>query len=258
LPFIDSNINTLKRDPRRIISLVPSITELLFDLGLDQEVIGITKFCVHPQHWITTKTNIGGTKNLNFEKINALKPDLIIANKEEQVKEQIEILAHDYPIYLTDINTYDAALEMIANLGELTNRKTAAENIINQIDLAFENLKDQNFSKSCIYLIWNNPIMASGQQTYINAILEKIGFQNCINTERYPELQVEQIQQLNPEYILLSSEPYPFKEKHVHEFKLLFPNAKIGLVDGELFSWYGSRMRLLPEYLVDLLYSHFK
>ncbi len=251
MPFINSNINILKQRPQRIISLVPSITELLFDLGLDDEVIGVTKFCIHPPHWSKTKTCIGGTKNLNFKRINALKPDLIIANKEEQVKTQIEVLANDYPIYLTDINTYDAALKMIANIGTLTNRKAVAENIIKQIDLEFENIKNQRFSKSCIYFIWKDPMMAAGQQTYINAILKKIGFKNCIKAKRYPELEVEHIQGLNPEYIFLSSEPYPFKEKHIREFKLLFPKAKIRLVDGELFSWYGSRMRLLPKYMTD-------
>ncbi len=252
MPYINKTTFANHSPANRIVSLVPSITELLFDLGLNQEVLGITKFCVHPKAWQSEKTIVGGTKNLNIEKIRSLYPDLIIANKEEQVQAQIELLALEFPVYLTDIDSYSAALEMIENVGILCNKSIAAQHCIHKIKDQFQTLVVHPFSATCIYLIWYDPIMVAGKQTYIDAMLEKTGFINCLKLERYPELNIAQIQQLNPEYILLSTEPYPFKEKHIAMLKTQFPNSKVKIVDGELFSWYGSRMQLLPEYIIHL------
>ena len=119
--------------PKRIVSLVPSQTELLFDLGLNDKVVGITKFCVHPEGWYRTKKRIGGTKQLHIDEIKELTPDLIIANKEENVRDQIEELAKDFPVWISDVNNLDSASSMITGIGEITSRKPQAKDIIHQI-----------------------------------------------------------------------------------------------------------------------------
>src|SRR3954454_13457271 len=126
-------IELLRYPPNKIISLVPSQTELLYDLGLDEEIIGITKFCVHPEHWFKNKERVGGTKNVNIENIQSLKPDLIFANKEENVKEQIEQLETIAPVWISDITTFEDALQMIKCIGEITNTTSKAETLITQI-----------------------------------------------------------------------------------------------------------------------------
>src|SRR5438045_6010203 len=120
--MIITSTKNFQHPTKKIISLIPSQTELLSYLGLEKEVIGITKFCVHPKEWFTIKTRVGGTKNLNIDLIKNLQPDLIIANKEENVKEQIEELAIDFNIWVTDVNTLKDALGMIKDVGELTNK----------------------------------------------------------------------------------------------------------------------------------------
>jgi len=237
----------IPNQPLRIISLVPSQTELLFGLGLDERVVGITKFCVHPKDWFRNKTRIGGTKQLNFEAISALNPDLIIANKEENNKEDIERLAEDFPVWVSDINNLDSALEMIEMVGEITG--TDASGLTEEIRVGFDKLQPIRPTKKTLYLIWKNPFMAAGSDTFIHDLMNRCGFENVTNQARYPELSEEEIIELNPELVLLSSEPFPFTAKHIQELQELLPKAKIKLVDGEMFSWYGSRLKLVPSYL---------
>lgn len=250
--------------PQRIISLVPSQTELLFDLGLDKEVIGITKFCIHPKEKVALKEKIGGTKNLNIEKIRSLNPTLIIANKEENEKEQIEQLAKDFPVWISDVTDLQSALEMIAAVGKMTEKEKEAEELNRNIIEHFSLLENKNaaFSaplrlKTTTYFIWQNPLMVAGNKTFINDMLHRAGFQNCFQNldGHYPEISAEQLQQANPEVILLSSEPFPFKEKHIADFQKLCQQAKVILVDGELFSWYGSRLLHAPFYFQKLAES---
>ena len=232
--------------PKRIISLVPSQTELLADLGLSSEVIGITKFCVHPASW-KTKTRVGGTKHFDHEIIDRLAPDLIIGNKEENYLEGIEILQKKYPVWMSDIKTLPDALAMIRSIGLLTNRAEIAHDLVAKINNAFEHTPEFK-SATVLYLIWRKPWMAVGADTFIDAMLSKIGLRNIVRTNRYPELATDEIQLLNPDLVFLSSEPYPFKENHVAELKALCPNADVKLVDGEMFSWYGSRLLKAPAY----------
>lgn len=250
--------------PLRIISLVPSQTELLFDLGLDEEVIGITKFCIHPAHWLKEKTIIGGTKQLHIEKITSLKPDLIIGNKEENNKEDIEILMQNYPVWMSDINTFDDALKMIESVGHITNKLQQALALIENIKQEFEQLNQIKLLKKRVaYFIWNKPMMVAGNDTFINEMLMTCSFQNVFSNQfflmhdktsyRYPEINEQELIAANPTLILLSSEPFPFKEKHISYFKSLCPKAKIKIVDGEMFSWYGSRLVLAPTYFKTLL-----
>lgn len=246
-----------KKLPQRIISLVPSQTELLFDLGLDEEVVGITKFCIHPKEKVAQKEKVGGTKNLNIEKIRSLNPMLIIANKEENKKEQIEELAKDFPVWISDVTDLQSALEMIAAVGKMTGKEKEAEELNNNISIAFASYAPLREPKSTAYFIWQNPMMVAGTNTFINDMLHRCGFNNCFENlpGHYPEISAEQLQQVNPEVILLSSEPFPFQEKHVEMFSKICPQAKIVLVNGELFSWYGSRLLHAPSYFKKLVES---
>lgn len=238
----------LNEQARRIVSLVPSQTELLHYLGLDEEVIGITKFCIHPDEWFRSKTRVGGTKDFKPELIRSLKPDLVLANKEENQKELLEDLAKDLNVWTSNIHTLDEALEMVKAIGLLTGTEERAEMLIEDCRRNFSSLKPINKSKKVLYLIWRNPWMCAGNDTFIHDMLLRCGMVNACNSARYPELTSEQIKEMQPELILLSSEPYPFKEMHIAELLNIYPHAEVKLVDGEYFSWYGSRMKDAPEY----------
>lgn len=243
--------------PIRIVSLVPSQTELLYDLGLTNEVVGQTLFCIHPTEMHQLNKRVGGTKNFNIEKIKVLNPDLIIGNKEENDKERIEELAKHFPVWMSDIQNLDEALDMIAKVGSLVNKETKAQEIVTNIKQGFDTLNglQTNVKPKALYLIWKNPWMAAGANTFIDNMLNRMGMSNIASHEnsRYPELDDVKIKTLNPTVVLLSSEPYPFKEKHIEELRCLFPQAHIQLVDGELFSWYGSRLQHSAKYFEQLL-----
>lgn len=229
--------------PRRIVSLVPSQTELLLALGLGRQVVGVTKFCVHPAEARQTAAVIGGTKNFDFEKIAELKPDLILGNKEENYQEGIELLAARFPVWLSDINGLPEALDMIRRVGFICGRKEAAETMAAQIAASFQQLLQPAELAPAAYFIWRKPYMVAAANTFIDEMLTRAGFRNVFgDMARYPEITPEQLQAAAPQQILLSSEPYPFGEKHMAEFQTLCPQAAIRIVDGELFSWYGSRL----------------
>jgi ABC-type Fe3+-hydroxamate transport system substrate-binding protein len=253
--FTDQLNNTIesKSFPKRVISLVPSQSELLWDLGLREELIGITKFCIHPQEMFKSIERVGGTKTLNIEKIRALQPDLIIGNKEENEQSQILELQKEFTVWMSDIYTLEDSLTMIEKVGALVNRVDAAKTITNNIQTSFLNLLKVN--KSVLYFIWREPYMAAGNATFIGDMLKRIGFENKLSDEqaRYPELNLDEIKLLNPELIFLSSEPYPFKANHIKELQDILPYSKIVLVDGELFSWYGSRLQKSVAYFNELI-----
>ena len=232
--------------PRRIVSLVPSQTELLFDLGLSEKVVGVTKFCIHPAEARTKATVIGGTKNFDFEKIGALKPDLIIGNKEENYQFGIEQLSANYPVWLSDISNLTEALDMIKRVGFIAGAKEKAEAMAAEIEASFAALATPAADEAIVsaaYFIWRKPYMVAATGTFIDDMLHRAGFANVFAGQaRYPEITAEQLAAAAPQRILLSSEPYPFNEKHLAEFQAICPAAKIEIVDGELFSWYGSRL----------------
>lgn len=234
--------------PARIISLVPSQTELLFELGLEERITGITKFCIHPAGKVTSVAKIGGTKQLDIAKIKSLNPDLIIANKEENERSQIEELMQHYPVWISDITCLGDAIDMIYRVGEITGKKAEAEALGSEIKRGFDGLTPSTGTKRVVYLIWRKPYMAAGQRTFITDMLQRCGFINGIAQARYPEITAEELKIINPDLILLSSEPYPFAEKHIAEFKTIVPSAEVKLVDGEMFSWYGSRLKYAPGY----------
>ena len=239
--------------PKRIVSLVPSQTELLFDLGLEDKVVGITKFCIHPASWFKNKQRVGGTKNINFKAIEKLKPDLIIANKEENTQREIEKLMNLYPVWVSDIGNLEDALRMIVDVGELTNTKKRAIEIAKNIKADFSGFESL-INKSAAYIIWNNPIMTINKTRFINDMLKRNGLINVFaeKAKEYPEISKDELIRANPEIILLSSEPFPFKEKHLQVFNEICPSAKVILVDGEFFSWYGSRLQKSVGYFSTL------
>lgn len=239
--------------PKRIISLVPSQTELLAGLGLTDEVVGITKFCIHPKEWFRSKIRVGGTKQLNSAIIHSLAPDLVIANKEENVKEQINELQEQYPVWISDVNNLDDAYDMIHQIGAMTGKSEKATHIIGQISTEFSQLPTTDSRLRTAYLIWQKPYMTVGGDTFIHSMLELAGFDNIYKEKyRYPEVTIAELKNANCELLLLSSEPFPFQQKHIDELQSLLPNTRIILVDGELFSWYGSRLLKAPAYFTAL------
>ena len=240
---------------KRIISLVPSQTELLADLKLNDEVVGITNFCIYPNDWFKNKNRVGGTKNFNVNKIRALKPDLIIANKEENSKPKLEILMKDYPVWISDIRDLNSALDMIDKIGKIVQRESRATIIKNNIQKSFNNnISPTKSIKKVAYLIWNNPLMTINQDTFIHEMLSVNGWKNCFSnhSSRYPKITINELKQATPDLIFLSSEPFPFSSKHLNQFNIEIPSAKAVLVNGEYFSWYGSKLMKSPSYFKKL------
>ncbi|WAC39314.1 helical backbone metal receptor [Pedobacter sp. SL55] len=224
------NAITINYPPKRIISIVPSQTELLFDLGLDEEVVGITKFCIHPIEKFASKAKVGGTKKLQIEKIRDLKPDLIIGNKEENSKAYIELLQQEFPVWMSDIYNLEDAMQTITDIGALVDRQPEATYLNHLINAGFRDLQtlavEKKIDQTVAYLIWKDPYMAAGRNTFIDDVLRKIGLTNVITETRYPESQLLQLVTLNPQLLFLSSEPYPFKEKHIEEIQSVLPSTK--------------------------------
>jgi len=257
MPLYTDQVNhivQLETPPKRIISLVPSQTELLCDLGLGDQLAGITKFCVHPREIFTSKTRVGGTKSVKTDIVRQLRPDLIIANKEENVKEQVEELRRYYPVWTSDISNLEDACDMMAALGQVTGTKSAAKQIIDAVKAGFARLAATPVApRRAAYLVWQNPFMTIGGDTFINDMLRRCGWTNIFADRlRYPEITPEDLQAAQCDLLLLSSEPFPFKEKHVKEWEQRLPGTKVLLADGEMFSWYGSRLLLAPEYFGQL------
>ena len=245
----------LEAPPRRIVSLVPSQTELLADLGLDAEVVGLTRFCVHPDGWKDAKTIVGGTKTINVPRLVGLAPDLVIANKEENPRDEIEaIAAQGIPVYVTDVATVEGALAMIRDLGGLVDRAAQADTLADEIAGGFAALHTPSEPRPrTLYLIWRDPWMTVGGDTFVSDVMARAGLANATaDRDRYPALSDDEIRALDPGVVLLSSEPYPFGEAHLAEVQALVPDAQIALADGEAFSWYGSRLRRTPRALASL------
>lgn len=257
--------------PRRIVSLVPSQTELLHYLGLEDEVAGITKFCIHPRHWFAQKPRVGGTKDIDINKVLALTPQLVIANKEENVRAQVEALRNTVPVWVSDVNTLRDACNMVTQVGLLTGKQQQAESLASQIEYLFSKLRAEGGSAATnhsqhpytttnpyktirvAYLIWQQPYMAAGGGTFIGDMLRCCGFTNVFENEpRYPQVTVQQLAELQCSHVFLSSEPYPFKQQHADALRSLLPGVQPVLVNGEMFSWYGSRLLLATQYFKEL------
>ncbi len=250
--------HTFETSPKRIVSLVPSQTELLFELGLEEQIAGITKFCVHPFHFKSTKTIVGGTKTVKFDKIQALQPDIIIANKEENTQEMVDELRQICPVWVTDIITIEDNYQMITDFGKLFNKRVEAQKWLDKIDFAYRDFQQFMVDKEVqkvAYFIWANPYMVAGNNTFINEMLQLNKFENMYQNreERYPEVIVQKMRiQGDPDLVLLSSEPFPFTDEHAFELGRFTHHAKTIFVDGEMFSWYGSRLLKAFHYFKQL------
>lgn len=241
---------------KRIISLVPSQTELLVDLGLEDNILGVTKFCIHPTHLIKTKTIVGGTKNIKIDRIKELQPDIILCNKEENTKEIVEACQQIAFTHVSDIFTLTDSLELISLYGNFFGKQTKAIKMINELESKIIDFKRfaKNLSyRKIAYFIWREPWMVAANNTFINHLLELNKFENIFaNEKRYPKIDINEVSKKKPEFILLSSEPFPFKEKHILEIKEYTSNSTPILVDGEYFSWYGSRLLKAFDYFKEL------
>jgi len=237
----------------RIVSLVPSLTEILSYLNLDSETAGLTKFCVHPEEWLRSKTVVGGTKKLHHDKIQALNPTLIIANKEENEASDIAALEKKYAVYVSDIKSVEDCCNFISDLSAITERQQLGQKLNDSIQYTLSQLNPLKETQSVLYCIWKSPWMFAGQNTFINHMLKISGLNNLADTERYPRFTLNEVKKLAPQVLMLSSEPFPFKEKYRIELEKELPDTAVILVDGEYFSWYGSRIIEAVPYLNSLL-----
>jgi iron complex transport system substrate-binding protein len=249
--------HTFETSPKRIISLVPSQTELLYDLGLEDKIIGITKFCVHPYHFKSTKKIVGGTKKVHYEKIRLLKPDIIICNKEENTEEMVLELQKIGPVWVTNIITIEDNFKMIQDFGQLFDCRTEAQKWNDKLSFAlseFQQFVNEKPVRKVAYFIWANPYMVAGSDNFINELLKLNHFKNIYDDKsRYPEIELKKMRiEGDPDIVFLSSEPFPFKEEHAFEIGRFTHHAKIIFVDGEMFSWYGSRLLKAFDYFKSL------
>lgn len=251
--------HTYENTPQRIVCLVPSLTELLYEMGLEEQLVGITKFCVHPFHFKSTKTIVGGTKNVKYDKIVELNPDVIICNKEENTPEMIAELQKICPlVFITDIISIQDNLDVIEQFGVLFNKRTNAKKISDKIVNALSDFKTFMVGRpvqKVAYLIWANPYMAAGNNTFINSLLELNHYDNIYKgrEERYPEIIIQKMRiQGDPDIVFLPSEPFPFDDSHAFEVGRHTHHASAVFVDGEMFSWYGSRLVKALEYFKKL------
>ncbi|MGB9852791.1 MAG: ABC transporter substrate-binding protein [Candidatus Kapaibacteriota bacterium] len=251
----------LKRKPKRIVSLVPSLTETIFDLGMGEYLVGATRFCVEPKGLVEKVPKVGGTKKINIEFILDLQPDIVIANKEENDKEQVENLQKFVPVWVSNVIAIEDSFDLIQKLGEIFGKFETAKDILEKIKTKIEVFSKQirdsaYFSKKVLYFIWKKPYMVVGKDTFINSMLNLCSLNNLGTTifsnSRYPVVAKDELTQLTPDLVYLSTEPYPFSEKHLTEFKELFPNSEIRVVRGDYFSWYGSRILKAIDYFGEL------
>lgn len=245
----------MPRAPQRIVCLCPSLTETLVALGLQQQLVGRTRYCIHPKDQLSQVAEVGGTKKLDFDALGALQPDLIIAEKEENRLEDVEAMSQHWPVYVCEIRSVEEAIASIRRLGELTQRDERAKDLSSEIESAWLTLPQAKPPLRVLYLIWRKPWMAAGRDTYIDTVLQRLGFENAAAEldGRYPQLEPANWEKLDVDLCLLSSEPFPFEQKHIEELAVLLPKARSQLTDGEMFSWYGSRMLPAAEYLTSLV-----
>lgn len=238
--------------PSRIVSLVPSITELLFDLGLGDRVVGVTEFCVHPQEAKTGKVRLSGPMSFTVEEVEALQPDLILGNREENPQEIIEALQATFPVWMADIRTLEDALAMMVSIGQMTGKTSEARALAEEIRTGMEALQ-QYPSHRVAYFIWRKPYRVAAGNTFINEMLKLCSLENVFaDLNRYPEVSIKQIKDANPNLLMLSSDPFPFSDKHGEAFAEQGIKTPYLLVDGEMFCWTGSRLKHAKEYFVAL------
>lgn len=250
--------HTVVQRGARIVSLVPSITELLFDLRLDAEVVGRTGFCIHPQPAVRQITKLGGTKDVDLDALRKLQPSHVIVNIDENTREIFDTLKTFVPnVVVTHPNAPHDNLELYALLGAIFDRRMEAERLAKDFQRASEKLAHCSArlpQRRVLYLIWRKPWMTVSPYTYISRTLALVNWETmpCSDEARYPTLSGADLGELAVDLCLLSSEPYPFRDKHLDEIAgLLATPCPIKLIDGEMVSWYGSRAIAGLDYLAD-------
>lgn len=233
---------------------MPSQTELLAHLGLYDAVVGITRFCERPEHWRSEKEIVGGTKQVDADTVQALNPDLILANHEENTPEDVEALDAVAPVYVTEVKTVSEALDMIRTVGTLTDTADQTATLVGTIISRFQGLPDFPPLRAA-YLIWREPYMTVGGDTFIHDVMQWGGLENIYgNRSRYPEVSLDELSEANPDVVFCASEPFPFhqQDEFTADVRAALPDTAVAVVDGQPFSWYGPRLLDTPSYLTDL------
>ncbi|MEO8736763.1 MAG: helical backbone metal receptor [Edaphobacter sp.] len=228
--------------PERIISLCPSETETLAALVTPDRIVGCTSYCRYPETLVSGLAKVGGTKRLDVQAIHALQPDLIVSVREENSEDQINALAEDFPTLILNPVDHETTFESIRILGVAVGEPTRADALAKDIEAALGGLEKAQGQRA-LYLIWRKPYMVAGSDTFIDSMLQSLGFENAASglSGRYPMLDDDALSRVFPDVILAASEPFPFEEKHCAELQSRFPTCRICLVDGEAFGWHGVR-----------------
>jgi len=232
----------------RIVSLVPSITELLCDLDLSEEIVGRTGFCIHPWETVKTIPKVGGTKDLKFDRIRKLEPTHVVVNVDENKKEDAEALAEFIPnVVVTHPLAPRDNLDLYRQMGREFDREAQADLLCGKFEAALDRV-DERPEQRVLYLIWRDPWMTISPETYISRTLGLFNWKTVPTStdERYPQVDLAAV---DVDRVLLSSEPFHFKEHHIPEVEALVPGVKVSLIDGEMTSWYGSRAITGIDYL---------
>ena len=244
---------TMGRRPERIISLVPSLTEALFAFGLEQEIMGVTRFCVEPRRGVAGKTRVGGTKAADIAKIKALEPDLVIASAEENSPaDMAQLIDHGCPVFVTMVTSVQSAIDLLRQLATITGATVAARPIIEGAKeaLAFVQAAAAGLQRVRVFCpVWRNPYMTCSRATYMADVIAVCGGRNVFDErpERYPKVELAEMAALDPQVILLPSEPYRFTKRHKADFRAFaevtaVKNGHIFLIDGRMLTWYGPRI----------------
>jgi len=255
----------LARPPRRIVSLVPSITETLCALGLADALVGITVYCVEPRDVVSGKNRIGGEKNPDLDKIRGLEPDLVIANIEENLRDHVDTLrSWSIPVWVTYPRTVAEGIRLIAELGAVTGTDARARELLSEIEPLYERVAKAAARRPPVpvfYPIWRGPYMTINRDTYIHDLLRVCAGRNVFadRGERYPTVTLDEVAAQRPAVILLPDEPFRFRRAHLADFAgyadmPAVRDERIHLVDGKPFSWHGPRiadaLRTVPR-LID-------
>lgn len=245
----------------RLVSLCPSLTELVFDLGRGPDLVGITEWCVHPKDGVARVEKVGGTKNPKVARIVELRPDLVLMNDEENRHEDADALGAAGVRILSSLPRDCAGTaEMVRAIGAALEREEVAERIAQDIEARSARVRAAAKGRAPVrfaYLIWRKPWMAASADTFASALLAQAGGTNVFasRTERYPEITPEELARVAPERVFLCTEPFPFEAKHVEELAQLTGLSRdcFVIADGEYLSWHGSRTPAGIDYAERLL-----
>lgn len=247
----------------KIVSLCPSLTELVFDLGRGDDLVGITKFCVHPRDRVGALEKVGGTKTPDVERIQALQPDLVLMNREENRIEDAEALTEmGLTCHTSMPRTPEETAAMVRSIGASLERLAEGEAIARDIEKRAELVRAEAVGKvqvSYAYLIWRKPLMSVNRDTFSDALLAQAGGRNVFgaHADRYPEITMADLMGADPALVLLCTEPFPFQKKHIAELVAAtgWPSIRFRIADGEYLSWHGSRTPDGIDYAADLIAS---